>query len=252
MRDYHVERFCSEIVEDVFQQVRTPTPPLPDYRILENRIREFEAQNKHLGLFYSEVSYQLFLLLQKHVVERSGLDPHTHAWGFQASKIKQWIDSMPASIDKTLLAERWEECVHISKKKPVDKSPSYQMFKSLLTQVATKLPELNEKALEAAGVAKKKFKNEDEEQKFFAAHKDKLAEDMAALVAEDLHTDDEFARKKLIIDDKDLRFVHGPGYFDKLGRIKLFKDSEVESKRVLAKFSLKVKTSQCRLDLTQS
>lgn len=240
-----MERFCSEIVEDVFEKVRTPTPPLPDYRVLENRIREFEAQNKEIGLFYSEVSYQLFLLLQKHVIERSGLDPMSHAWNFKARVIKEWIDQMSPSIDKTLLTERWEECVHISKKKPVDKSPSYSQFKSLLTQIATKLPDLNDKALEAQGIGKKKFKNEDEEQKFWAAHKDKLTEDLSIGILDELSCDDEFSRKKTIIDDQTLRFSHGPGYFDKLNRIKMFKQCEVESKRVLAKFSLKVKTNQC-------
>ena len=38
--DYHVERFCSEILNDIFEDVKTPTPALPDYNVEENREAE--------------------------------------------------------------------------------------------------------------------------------------------------------------------------------------------------------------------
>jgi hypothetical protein len=39
------------------------------------------------------------------------------------------IDQVPDPIKKELMANRWEECVHISKAKPVNKSSYFPAFK---------------------------------------------------------------------------------------------------------------------------
>lgn len=46
IHDYHTTRICSELIEDVVDGVRTPTPPPPDFSLQENREREFEAVNR--------------------------------------------------------------------------------------------------------------------------------------------------------------------------------------------------------------
>jgi hypothetical protein len=51
--------------------------------------------------------------------------------------------------------------------------------------------------------------------------------------------------KVKVVDQQRHRFVHGPDYINKLDRIKSYKDVEIEGKRILAKFSLKVKMDKC-------
>jgi hypothetical protein len=36
----NVERFCAEVVEDIFEKVKTPIPPRPDFTVPENRAVE--------------------------------------------------------------------------------------------------------------------------------------------------------------------------------------------------------------------
>ena len=53
--------------------------------------------------------------------------------------------------------------------------------------------------------------------------------------------------KSKILDLQPHRFIHGKDYLNKLNRIKGYKDVEIEGKRILAKFSLKIKTDKCKL-----
>lgn len=40
IKNLHVHRFCEEVVDDIFDRVKTPTPPLPDYSVQANRQKE--------------------------------------------------------------------------------------------------------------------------------------------------------------------------------------------------------------------
>lgn len=240
-----MDRFCSEIVEDIFEHVKTPTPPLPDYNVEANREREFEVQNKRLGIWYSDTSYRMFLQLQEDVLRAAKLDD-SFRWHFSAEKIKENIQKIEDALDRQLMLTRWEECVHISKKKPANKSSYYNQFRALLANLSQKVPEIAEKNFEAQGLSKKKFKDKDEEAKFLATCKDKLEEDLGLKLLEEVKVEEEESFKIKILDDEKFRYKHDQEYISKLGRLKGPKDCEVEGKRVMAKFSLRVKMDKCR------
>lgn len=50
-------------------------------------------------------------------------------WFFNANKLRKLVDEVPDPLKRELMAARWEECVHISKAKPVNKSSYFPAFK---------------------------------------------------------------------------------------------------------------------------
>lgn len=83
-----------------------------------------------------------------------------------------------------------------------------------------------------------------------AQFREKMDEDLGAKLAEELNVQEQDALKVEILDMKHHRFVHGKEYINKLSRIRCYKDVEIEGKRILAKFSLKVKMDKCTTSLT--
>lgn len=89
--------------------------------------------------------------------------------------------------------------------------------------------------------------SDDEESKFMAAFREKLEEDLSAKMLENLSIPADQEMKVRVVDQQRHRFVHSSDYINKLDRIKCYKDVEIEGKRVLAKFSLKVKMDKCKI-----
>ena len=164
--DIHVERFCSEIVERYSgpRQDADPSSARLQHRgqqggrVVASKSR-FEQQNKKLGIWYSDVSYKMFVLLQADVFKEAEMNPHLQDWEFNASKIKSWIEKVNDPHNRALLQTRWEECVHICKTEPPTKSRYFSMFHDTLKAVTNKVPDLGDKVLEGLGYGKKKFKN---------------------------------------------------------------------------------------------
>jgi hypothetical protein len=77
------------------------------------------------------------------------------------------------------------------------------------------------------------------------SYKEKLEEELAVKLGEDLKYQDEEIAAVNIVDMSRFRFEHGPGFIEKLSRIKGPKQIEVEGKRVLVKLSLQVKMDKC-------
>ena len=186
----------------------------------------------------------MLLRLEEEVLRMTGLDD-SHRWHFSAQKIRDCINKVESPLDKQLLVTRWEECVHIARKKPANKSAYFHQFRSILSNLAHKLPETSEKNLEAQGLSKKKFKDKDEEAKFFSSCKEKLEEDLGSKLLEEIKVDEEEAFRVRLLEDKQHRFSHDSDYINKLSRIKGPKDVEAEGKRIMAKFSLRVKMDKC-------
>ena len=75
--------------------------------------------------------------------------------------------------------------------------------------------------------------------------RDKLEEELPPKIMDELRVDEEEALRVKVVEQQTYRFEHSPDYIDKLGRIKGIKEAEVEGKRILCKFSLKVKMQDC-------
>jgi hypothetical protein len=135
----------------------------------------------------------------------------------------------------------------------------HPFIKTLAKNIISQVPEFAEKVLETLGFGKKKFKNgiiflylDDEESKFMASFREKMEEDISAKILEGLSVPKDEEIKIRVIDHQRHRFVHGADYINKLDRIKGYKDVEIEGKRIIAKFSLKVKMDKCKFGLIQS
>jgi hypothetical protein len=145
----NVERFCSEVVEDIFEKVKTPIPPRPDFTVPENRAVEyslinprFEEVNKMQGLWYSETAHNIFLRLVSDVKERLGLEHQSVVWDFKVTTLKEWIGLVDVTSERKKLQFRLEELVHISRKRPTNRSPLFPVFKvcgSLRLEIADEL-----------------------------------------------------------------------------------------------------------------
>jgi hypothetical protein len=83
-----------------------------------------------------------------------------------------------------------------------------------------------------------------------AAFREKMEEDLGTKMAEDMNVQDQDSLKVKVVDMQHHRFVHSKEYINKLGRIRGYKDVEIEGKKILAKFSLKVKMDKCTAFLT--
>lgn len=78
-----------------------------------------------------------------------------------------------------------------------------------------------------------------------ATFREKMEEDLGLKMAEEMNIQEQDALKVKVLDLQHHRFVHGKDYINKLNRIRGYKDVEIEGKKVLAKFSLKVKMDKC-------
>jgi hypothetical protein len=77
------------------------------------------------------------------------------------------------------------------------------------------------------------------------SYKEKLEEELAARLGEDLKYKEEEVEAVNIVDMSRFRFEQGQAFIEKLSRIKGPKQIEVEGKRVLVKLSLQVRMDKC-------
>ena len=69
------KNFFSEIMDDIVDRVRTPTPPLPEMDQPDVFSKEFELKNKKYGLWYGNYEMNAFKELIKDINQRLGTDP---------------------------------------------------------------------------------------------------------------------------------------------------------------------------------
>jgi hypothetical protein len=78
-----------------------------------------------------------------------------------------------------------------------------------------------------------------------AGFREKMEEDLSNKLIEEMNIQEQDALRVQVLDMQHHRFVHGKDYINKLGRLRGYKDVEIEGKRILAKYSLKVKMDKC-------
>jgi len=98
---------CSEIVGDVVNAVKTPTPPPPDYGLYMERLREFEAKNTKYNLWYTdEVNIWLTDLHQE---VTNILNIELFEWDFRTDTIKEKISNITDEFDREIMERRFVE-----------------------------------------------------------------------------------------------------------------------------------------------
>lgn len=228
------------------------TPCKPTARKSSLDSKRFDLQNKLMGIYYNETSYQMLLKLREDVFHELGFDARTSRWDFRVSDIQASIARVAKKADREFFQARLDEIVHISRVPPVTRAPTFNQFRELAQALAARIPEYFEKNLEAQGFGKKKFKNDEEESKFMQTIKEKVEEDAVTRLTEELSIRDDESTMAKIVEQINERFEQGREFIDKLCRIKGPKDVELEGKRILARFSLQVKIDKCSLSLNRA
>jgi hypothetical protein len=81
------------------------------------------------GLWYSETAFNFFLRLLGDLTPLLGLGDLTAQWDFKVSTIREWIRIVDGAADRRRLQFRLDELIHISKKRPLNRSPLFPVFK---------------------------------------------------------------------------------------------------------------------------
>jgi hypothetical protein len=97
------KNFFSEIMDDIVDRVRSPTPPLPDMDDPEVFAKEFELKNKKYGLWYGTYEMNAYkdLLIETH--KRLGTNPEEHYWDGSVDHIYSLIQSVSSEIQRSNL-----------------------------------------------------------------------------------------------------------------------------------------------------
>lgn len=114
--------FIKEIMQDLFDRVRTPTPPLPDMEAPEVFAIEFEAVNKKYNLWYGEYEMRAYkdLIIETHA--RLGTDPNSEYWDGSVDFVYNLINKVSFNIARDNLMLTFNRLVSYSKKVPPNRS----------------------------------------------------------------------------------------------------------------------------------
>ena len=274
--DCHVNRFVSEIVGDVVDRVKTPTPTPPDYGLYKERLREFEEKNIKYNLWYTDEVNNWMTDLHNEVCIL--LEMEESEWDFSIDTINDNIANIENDFDKERMDRRFVEYFNLAKKRPIDRTALYSSIQEMWTNILDNLPETYnnirremeipevlfkdpdapppvEEIIDpkAKGAVKKeatkalplkKFKSPEEEAEYMESFKVKCSKKIAEQVYEQFLFDDERKAYNEFFEYNCRRFAYNNDFFDKLKRIKGLKDIETEGKRLLVKLHLKLDTEK--------
>lgn len=117
----HKNRFISEIINDVLDEVRTPTPPLPDLDDPEVCKREFEEKNAKYHVYYSPLVMNLYRQLQAIIYEELHLSIQDTYWDLNIDFLTDLINRVRDNSTRENFERRYNELLALAKKKPLDR-----------------------------------------------------------------------------------------------------------------------------------
>lgn len=149
--------FIDEIVDDIIDRVRTPTPPLPEMQEPTVFAKEFEEKNKKYGLWFGSYEMNAFYDLLKETHARLGTDPDAEFWDGSIDYIYNLIQKVEFDIARDNLLLTFNRLVSYSKKVPADRAMSYSEIKESLLRLCDTIPELDESTREEMGMPEYQF-----------------------------------------------------------------------------------------------
>ena len=87
----YINKNISEIVNDIVDSVRTPTPPLPDLENKEVCEYEFEMKNHSKNLWYTDITMALLRHLELELCKEHGIDPEERYWDLNIDHVVNMI-----------------------------------------------------------------------------------------------------------------------------------------------------------------
>ena len=161
------KNFIDEVMQDLVDRVRTPTPPLPnlleekEYETPEQKTEffknEFEKVNHKYGLYYGEYEINAFqeLIYDTHL--RLGTSPDQDIWDGSIDYIYNLINKVEFEISRENLLITFNRLVNNCKRMPPNRSQSYEDLREVVTNICSTLPELDESLREEIGIPEYTF-----------------------------------------------------------------------------------------------
>ena len=151
------KNFFNEIVTDIVEGVRTPTPPLPDMIVPEVFAREFERNNKKYGLYFGNYEMNAFYELISEAHMRIGTRPEDDYWDGSIDYIYDLIQRVDSEISRNNLMITFNRLVNSWKKQPFEKSLAYSELRDVIIRMSQVIPALDEKFREELGMMEHLF-----------------------------------------------------------------------------------------------
>lgn len=142
------KQFFQEIMDDVIEKVRTPTPPLPEMQKPEVFAKEFEKKNHKYGLCYGEYEMNAFYDLINETHLRLGTSPEDDFWDGSIDHIYDMIQHVEFEMARNNLMVTFNRLVSYCKKRPAEKALSYNELRQAVIRLIDTVPELDEKIRE--------------------------------------------------------------------------------------------------------
>lgn len=163
--------FFNEIMLDILDGVRTPTPPLPNMEEPDVFSKEFEQINKKYNLWYGDYEMRAYKELIVETHSRLGTDPNEEYWDGSIDFIHNLINKIPYEIARDNLMLTFNRLVSYSKKVPTNRSQCYEDLRQVVINMCEKIPALDESIREETGMLEYHFEYEDDDTTEEAAHK---------------------------------------------------------------------------------
>ena len=141
----HKERFVGEIINDILEEVRTPTPPLPDLDDPEVCKREFEEKNQKYHLYYTPLTMSLFRNLQKLVYDELyiDVDDPAHYWNLDVDYLREKISLVKDDFNHDAYLRRYWDLFKLAKKKPIHRSTLFNTCRKIVESIALEFDDIS-------------------------------------------------------------------------------------------------------------
>ncbi|CAK77947.1 unnamed protein product (macronuclear) [Paramecium tetraurelia] len=134
-------KIATEIVDDIFEEVKTPPPPKPDLSDPEQFKIEFEELNLGEQLWFTHEIMNFFNFSSDEICQVLKQDI---PWNGDVKLLRQSCHTIDEEEVKDLVLRKLELWVKLAKKVPISRNPIYSVVKDLLGDVANQVPQLSE------------------------------------------------------------------------------------------------------------
>lgn len=117
----YIDKNIAEIVKDIVDNVRTPTPPLPDLENPEVCEREYEDKNYRQRLYYSSVAISFLRNMEQELYEEIQKDPQERYWDMNIEYIRKMINDVKEEENKAFFERKFVDIYQLSRFRPHQK-----------------------------------------------------------------------------------------------------------------------------------
>lgn len=121
MYAHSTERGVREIINDVLDNVKTPTPPLPDLDDPEVCKREFEEKNMRYNFYYTPMVVELWHNLRAELYQELFMKIEEHYWDLNVDSIAELIQDIKDEFRRGCFERRYRDLFHISNSRPIER-----------------------------------------------------------------------------------------------------------------------------------